>query len=268
MLKRMRPHFLLVALLFAVPAQAQRAPDAAPLPRHQLAVPADSTRSTTQSGAEPNEAELVSHRHYREKDGHEVHSPARSTHNQVPAAMAHTASVSTGEGRARIIVVSRHGCDNPGRIAVRELSPDEAKALFTRPLFCEDYDDWEPWGLHPNTTALSAGVVDKDGVSARLLVELLYTYSPRTKITSYRFSVFRRNTWGNEPAYQLHVSQHPKRLKNAHAEPHEHVGTERKIGDASWAKWGYDEVLSQFCKRTNITFLPNPPAPMDFSLKG
>jgi len=32
-----------------------------------------------------NEAELKSHRHYRANDGHEVHAPARSTHDQVPA---------------------------------------------------------------------------------------------------------------------------------------------------------------------------------------
>jgi hypothetical protein len=68
-------------VLLATAAQAQRAPDPAPLPHHQLAVPADSTRST----AAPNEAELLSHRHYKAKDGHEVHSPAKSAHGQVPA---------------------------------------------------------------------------------------------------------------------------------------------------------------------------------------
>jgi len=35
-------------------------------------------------GAEPNGAELQTHRHYKAKDGHEVHSPAKSTHDQVP----------------------------------------------------------------------------------------------------------------------------------------------------------------------------------------
>jgi hypothetical protein len=72
---------LLALALGACIAQAQRAPDPAPLPRHQLAVPADSTKPT----AAPNEAELLSHRHYKAKDGHEVHSPAKSTHDQVPA---------------------------------------------------------------------------------------------------------------------------------------------------------------------------------------
>jgi Protein of unknown function (DUF3761) len=35
--------------------------------------------------AEADEAQLLSHRHYKAKDGHEVHSPAKSTHDQVPA---------------------------------------------------------------------------------------------------------------------------------------------------------------------------------------
>jgi hypothetical protein len=34
---------------------------------------------------EADEAELLSHRHYKAKDGHEVHAPARSTHDQMPA---------------------------------------------------------------------------------------------------------------------------------------------------------------------------------------
>jgi hypothetical protein len=77
----MRARAALLALLLASTAQAQRAPDPAPLPRHQLAAPAGSTRST----AAPNEAELLSHRHYQAKDGHEVHSPSKTTHDQVPA---------------------------------------------------------------------------------------------------------------------------------------------------------------------------------------
>jgi hypothetical protein len=33
--------------------------------------------------AKADEAQLLSHRHYKAKDGHEVHSPARSTQDQV-----------------------------------------------------------------------------------------------------------------------------------------------------------------------------------------
>ena len=75
---------LLLALTPSI-AQAQRAPDPAPLPRHQLAVPTDATRSTAHPRAEPDEAQLLSHRHYRAKDGADVHSPAKSVGDQVPA---------------------------------------------------------------------------------------------------------------------------------------------------------------------------------------
>jgi hypothetical protein len=57
----------------AATVQAHRVPDTARLPRHQLATPGDSTSST----AEPNEAELLSHRRYKAKDRHEVHSSHR-----------------------------------------------------------------------------------------------------------------------------------------------------------------------------------------------
>lgn len=60
-----------------------------------VAVPLGSTRALelerTQrvrlclvQASEPNEAELLSHHHYKAKDGHEIHSPAKSTHDQVP----------------------------------------------------------------------------------------------------------------------------------------------------------------------------------------
>ena len=78
--------FILAVVLITVGfgtsvAQAQRAQDVKPLPRHQLSAPAEASKSTS----EPNEAERLSHRHYKAKDGHEVHSPSRSTHDQVPA---------------------------------------------------------------------------------------------------------------------------------------------------------------------------------------
>jgi len=66
-----------VALALAFPlAQAQRVstttPQSAP-----LSVPA--------SPAAPEERELQSHEHYRNKDGNVVHAPAKSVQYQVPA---------------------------------------------------------------------------------------------------------------------------------------------------------------------------------------
>ena len=70
---------------WASTAQAQRAPDPAPLPRHQLTEPADSIRSTSHPKAAPDEAQLQPHRHYNNKDGQDVHGPAKSKNGQVPA---------------------------------------------------------------------------------------------------------------------------------------------------------------------------------------
>lgn len=64
---------VLVALSLAFPAAyAQRGPD----------VPATPLQQRT---AQPDERELQSHDHYRAKDGHEVHSPAKSIQGQVPS---------------------------------------------------------------------------------------------------------------------------------------------------------------------------------------
>lgn len=151
---------------------------------------------------------------------------------------------------------------------MRDIPEDEARALFARPLVCADCTEWETCRLQPDSKMIEAGVTDEDGISARLLVQLIFTRSRKTKLVSYRFTVFQRQPWKMEPAYQLHVSQPPKGFKAAHAKPHEHIGTAREIGDASWASWSYDEVLTRFCAITNITFRPKPPHPEEFALKG
>lgn len=80
----MRTTALLASLLFAAAfAHGQRAPD--PSVGHGLAVPAESAKQVAHPRAEPDEAQLLSHRHYRAKDGHEVHSPAKTVHGEVPA---------------------------------------------------------------------------------------------------------------------------------------------------------------------------------------
>jgi len=150
---------------------------------------------------------------------------------------------------------------------MRLVSPDEARSLLANPLMCEDYSEWEPWNLQPTSKVLTAGLLREDGSSARLIVELIYTRTHKTRETKYRFTVFRREAWGNDPAYQLHITQSANAKKHQHAQPHEHVGTERVIGDASWCEWGYDEVLDLFCQRTNISFRPLPPHPEFFALK-
>ena len=61
---------------------------------------------------QPSEAELLSHRHYKAKDGHEVHSPARSTHDQVPAG----ASAKCGDGTYSFSQSRRGTCSHHGGV--------------------------------------------------------------------------------------------------------------------------------------------------------
>jgi Tfp pilus assembly protein PilV len=64
--------------------------------------------------AETNEAELQTHRHYKAKDGHEVHSPAKSTHDQVPIG----ASAKCRDGSYSFSQHRRGTCSHHGGVGV------------------------------------------------------------------------------------------------------------------------------------------------------
>lgn len=149
---------------------------------------------------------------------------------------------------------------------MRVVSFDEAKAILSESLVCEDCTDWTPWNLQPTSVVATAGIMKVDGSSARLIVELVFTRTHKVKQVQYRFTVFRREAWGLDPIYQLHIKQSSKKT-DAHSLPHEHFGSRRIVGDASWSKWGYDEVLAYFSRATGINFSPSPPHPESFALK-
>jgi hypothetical protein len=151
---------------------------------------------------------------------------------------------------------------------MKDIPKDEALGLLDRKLFCVEPEDWLPVKVQAGTTLLRAGLIDEDGVSAQLQVELLFRRSHKTGMVTYKFTVFKRHLYGQDRVYQLHVVQSKARIKDAHALPHEHIGAARQSGDAGWAIWSYDDVLAHFCKRTNITFLPCPKHPEDFQLRG
>lgn len=89
-------------------AQAQRAPD--PASAHHIATPLHTAGPAARAPAEPDEAQLLSHHHYKAKDGHEVHSPSKSTHDQVPAgASAKCRDGTYSFSQHRRGICSRHG---------------------------------------------------------------------------------------------------------------------------------------------------------------
>jgi hypothetical protein len=113
----MRTCRLFAALLFAAPlALAQQTPDPAPRSGAQrarnleLIEPAE---LRAPPAPQPNEAEPLSHRHYKAKDGHEVHAPARSTHDQAPAG----ASAKCRDGTYSFSQHRRGTCSHHGGVA-------------------------------------------------------------------------------------------------------------------------------------------------------
>lgn len=91
---------LLCAAAIAWPAYAQYAP------------PQDTRAATTVKSApqEPDEQALLAHGHYRNKQGEEVHSPAKTKSGQAPAgASARCADGTFSFSRSRRGTCSHHG---------------------------------------------------------------------------------------------------------------------------------------------------------------
>lgn len=151
---------------------------------------------------------------------------------------------------------------------MQDIPEAEARALLSEPLRCEDAPGWEPLKMQSDSFEIGVAVIDLQGRSVRLYVQLLYRRSYKTKSIKHKFSVFRRQAYGLERVYQLQVNHFPRPVKNAHEMSHEHIGDLKVMGDASWGKWSYDEVIAHFCKQTNITFEPSLLHPEDFELKG
>lgn len=151
---------------------------------------------------------------------------------------------------------------------MQDIPEAEARALLSGDLRCEDAPDWMPLKMQPNTFEMGVGVINSDGRSAGMYVQLHYQSSAKTKIIKYQFTVFRRLSYGLERVYQLQVNHFPVPMRDAHQWSHEHMGKLRVTGDASWANWRYDDVIAYFCKQTNIAFLPTLPHPEHFQLRG
>ena len=151
---------------------------------------------------------------------------------------------------------------------MNDIPEAEARSLLNVPSRCEDCDDWEPIRTQPGSFSVSSGVVDQDGVGRRLLVQLDYRNSLKTRSIKYIFTVFQRQPYGKDRVYQLEVFQVPKQLKDLHKLSHEHFGDRKTVGDAAWNDWEYDDVIAYFISQTNIEFFPMPPHPEHFQLKG
>lgn len=144
----------------------------------------------------------------------------------------------------------------------------EAQRLLGQELRCEDIEDWHPEKLQPDTCSCSGGLLRTDGISAKMLIELIYRRSPKTGMVLYKFSVFLQHPWGLERVYQLDIRKAKRPLKDAHSRPHEHFGNQRVDGDYLWSSWTFTEAMGYFVLRTGIHFEPPANDPEHFELKG
>ena len=151
---------------------------------------------------------------------------------------------------------------------MNDIPESEALALLQLPKFCKDLREWEVVKGQPDTVGIGIGILDAEGLSMRMYAELHYHRGAKTRIASYKFSVFRRTRLAIERVYQLQVNIFPKPVRDKHQLSHEHIGDARYPGDASWATWSYDEVIEHFCRRTNLKFDVRPLHPEDFRLQG
>jgi hypothetical protein len=150
---------------------------------------------------------------------------------------------------------------------MNDVAEAEAVALLSSPLTCPDAPDWEPVKLD-GTRLIQVGALDHRGFNARLLVQLVFKESHKTRRKSYTFSVFKRQLYGLERVYQLSVEQWATPISDVHKRSHEHFGDRRTIGLKGWEYWTFNDVLAYFCRRTNIAFDPPIPDPEHFALSG
>jgi hypothetical protein len=86
---------------------------AAPWPSYAQLVPPSTAPISAPKKAEPNEADLQTHGHYKNKSGQEVHSPAKSVDDKIPTG----ASAKCRDGSYSFSKNHRGTCSHHGGVA-------------------------------------------------------------------------------------------------------------------------------------------------------
>ncbi|WP_436130961.1 hypothetical protein [Acidovorax sp. LjRoot38] len=147
-----------------------------------------------------------------------------------------------------------------------DMPASEARALLAFPLICEDAPEWASHKLKPGLETLECGLL-QNGDRSGLRVSLEFAVSPKTGLTTYKFTVFLVKLGGLQRVYQLQVNAVARKPKCWHDFVHEHMGRERIQGKQEWLDWGFREALDYFCLQTNITFVPPLTDPSVFELR-
>lgn len=130
-----------------------------------------------------------------------------------------------------------------------------------RTLICEDFGDWIISDHGTRQCSIAAGLVDKDGSSTGLTVDLSFRMDGAHKRRLFVFTLMRPAAPRPERLFQLAVNQGPQPPKDAHYRSHEHVKGSRVNVPAILDDAPFSELLEYFCGRTNLTFRPVPGDP-------
>lgn len=149
---------------------------------------------------------------------------------------------------------------------MHDVPHSEALAFLAEPQICDDAS-WKTNRLNPGLTTLECGLVKQDGSRAGLSVQLQFSRSQKTKIVSFKFTVFKLNLGAHQRVYQLQIGAVARAPTNWHQMVHEHVGDLRIEGKQEWLSWSFQQALDYFCERANISFTPPLVDPEDFQLQ-
>ena len=150
---------------------------------------------------------------------------------------------------------------------MNNLQENEARALLTKPLFCEDLGDWMPIRKSLFIHEIESGLIDEDGIATKLHLKLHYFYNPSTKVKNYLFSMYNKTPYGLERVYQLDIFQTSRDIKDLHKRPHEHIGNKRLTLDEAFKNCNFTVALNHFLSQTNITISGDVDSPEEFRLK-
>jgi hypothetical protein len=151
---------------------------------------------------------------------------------------------------------------------IDDVPEDEARALLAEPSVCPEIGPWIPKSRPLVGYEAGAGLLDESGNPRGMSVQLDVAQGRKTRLWTYRFTVYRLGMHSPSRVYQLEVTNFPTLPKDKHAWPHEHIGRGKVVGDAGWLRWSYDAVLARFKLATNITFVPDIDDPSVFKLEG
>lgn len=140
---------------------------------------------------------------------------------------------------------------------MNNVSHAQALALLGQSLLLEGPCEFLPSRHRPWHYVIEQGLVNRtDSTRAGLTVKLEYVITPKAHLRTWQFGVFKAQLGSPSRVYQLTITSAKKPIKDLHRLSHEHMGDCRSEAQPQWSGWTFEQALTYFCSRTNITIEP------------